>query len=544
MVVSASLGMWFTRGGTFYWDEVMWVVANRGFHLETLLAPHNGNLIAGTRVIYAAVLKVFGADYVVFRLLEVLGIAIVAALFFTLAKRRVGPAAALLPSLLLMFLGSAFEVTLLPLGIQHAYCVAAGLAALLALERGGRRGDLAACVFLLASVAIFSTGLAFLVGVAVSVLLRQDRWRRAWIFLIPLVLYAAWFVAARHIKGPEFTANTGLSVTNILLLPNYVAAAAASVFAALMGLSYDFSNPPTQGNLADAALGAPIALAALAALIFRLRRGGVPASMWTSLAILLAYWIESGLVQMAPNRLPNSGRYLYSGAVAVLLVATDAARGLRISRGALLALMSITVFALGANIALLRVGSHVERDYSTTVRTQLGALELARGHVAPTYVPPCTPLLPMSCALLGLGPAGQAGPLLAATRQYGSFGFSPAQLQMQPQPLRSLADATLAGAVRLQLALAAPPTTPRSCLRIADNGPAPPMLTVRPPGLLLRSTAVAPVSLGRFGDGANVEVGTLLPGRFFALQIPGDRAPRPWRAVAHGAGTLTVCGLS
>jgi hypothetical protein len=544
MALSASLGLWLTRGATFYWDELMWVVANRGFDPRTLLGPHNGNLIAGTRLIYAAVLKIFGADYVVFRLLEVSGIALVAGLFFVLAKRRIGPAAALLPSLLLLFLGSAYEVTLLPLGIQHVYCVAAGLGALLALERAGWRADLAACALLLISVATFSTGLAFLAGIAVSVLLRDDRWRRAWIFVVPLVLYVAWYVAAPRISGPEFSADTGLHLSNVLLLPNYIAAAAASVSAALTGLSYDFSGPPTQGGLADSSLGAPIALLAVAALIFRIRRGRIPASLYVSIAILLAYWIASGLVTAPPGRLPNSGRYLYSAAVAVLLVATDAGRGLRISRGILLTLMSVTALALGANLALLRVGGHSDRSYSATIRTQLAALEVARGHVDRGYVPTCTPALPVSCALLALGAAGQAGQLLAATSQYGSFGFSPSELQRQSEALRGLADSTVAGALRLRLTAAGPPTAPHRCLKLRGGGTSSRTVTLRPPGILMRSAAAGLVILGRFAATPTVNVGALVPGHFLALQIPADRAPQPWHAAVATAGTLTLCPLS
>ena len=142
-------------------------------------------MIPGTRLIYAIVFKLFGGNVLSFRILEVAGIALVAGLFFVLAKRRVGPAIALALSIPLLFFGSASEATLLPQGLQHAYCIAAGLGALLALERDSPRADVGVCALLIVSVAIYSVGLAFVAGVAVSVLLRRDRRERSWTFAVP-----------------------------------------------------------------------------------------------------------------------------------------------------------------------------------------------------------------------------------------------------------------------------------------------------------------------------------------------------------------------
>jgi hypothetical protein len=144
MAISATLGLWLTRGTTFFADELTYFVANRGFDLRALLSGHNGHLIAGTRLIYATVLKLFGSGYLPFRILEVLGVALVSRLFFILAKRRIGAAAALVPSVVLLFLGSSGEVTVTPLVITHVYSVATGLGALLALERRDRWGDVGA----------------------------------------------------------------------------------------------------------------------------------------------------------------------------------------------------------------------------------------------------------------------------------------------------------------------------------------------------------------------------------------------------------------
>ncbi len=56
-------------------------------------------------------------------------------------RRRVGPWPALFAAVLLLFLGPAWEVLLWPFEIAFAGSVLFGVAMLLALDRGERRGD-------------------------------------------------------------------------------------------------------------------------------------------------------------------------------------------------------------------------------------------------------------------------------------------------------------------------------------------------------------------------------------------------------------------
>jgi hypothetical protein len=544
MALSAAASLWLTRGTVFFSDEFTYFVANRGFDFKALLSPHNGHLIAGVRLIYAAVFEVFGADYLVFRLLEVLGIALVAGLVFVYAKRRIGPAAALAPSVLLLFLGSSPDVTLSPLGITHVYSVAAGLGALLALERGNARGDLASCVLLFVSVATFSIGLAFLAGVTVSVLLRADRWRRAWIFLIPSAMCGIWLLTPK-LTGPLYGANTGFRISNVPLVPNFVADAAAAVAAVLTGLSHDFSNaaignPGSAPDITSAPWGYLIAAVATAALVFRLRRGGVPASLWSSLTVLLVFWSSAALVAEL-NRYPYSQRYIYAAAVTTLLVASDALAGIRISRRALLALLAGSVLALGANLSQLRAAAGLLRSDSASSRAVLTSLEVARHRVAPGFVPFAAPPRVTFAYIV----VGGAGPTLAAAHRNGSFAFSLAELRAQPEPVRELADSTLAAALRIGLGPEPAPRSGHRCLQHDGSRGTSKELTLRSPGILLRSAAPASVTMRRFATRRTVNVGRLSPGRLVALQIPPDSAPEPWRVALSATGRpTTVCDLA
>jgi hypothetical protein len=233
IAASIAVGLNETHGATFSTDEYLYFVVNRGFHLTTLLSPHNGNLTAVIRLLYAAVFKLFGPDYLVFRILEFLEIAVTAGLFYALVRRRVGPVAGLALTLPLLFLGSSMDVAISTIGVQHLLCVIACLGALLALEANSRRGDVAACFLLTIAVATFSIAFAFIAGAGVSVLLRADRWRRAWIFLIPIAVYLLWLVAAPKYSGPGYLGTTHVSASNLLLVPSFFADAAAAVAAAV-----------------------------------------------------------------------------------------------------------------------------------------------------------------------------------------------------------------------------------------------------------------------------------------------------------------------
>ncbi len=544
VVVWAALGLWLTRGTTFYSDEYTYFIANRGFAPKAILAPHNGHLIAVIRLIYAAVFKLFGPDYVVFRLLEVFGIALVATLFFVRTRRAVGPFVALVPSVLLLFLGAAApEVTLSPLGITHLYCIAAGLGALIAIETGTRRGDLAACALLVLSVVTFSFGLLFVAGLAVSVLGREDRWRRSWIWLVPVAVYLLW-LAAPKFTGPVYSSTTGFQLSNLLLIPNFAADALAAVGAALTGLGTDFSN---SGSVADAVTspwGYVVAAIAVAALALRLRRGAVPMELWTSLTILVAFWISIAVVA-GLNRYPYSQRYVYMGTLGVLLVATDALRGIRLSRVAILGLVAVAILSLGANLSRLRAAGGFLRANGSSLRAALSAIEIAGDHGTPGFFGaphglPATPDQRLFLSAAAISTGGGTRPYLAAVRRNGSPAFTLSELRAQPEAVREQADESLINVLGLHL-VPAPPLDVGKCLPVADNR-APRDFTIRPPGVVVRAQTSETATLRRFAASAPFPLGTLAAGKFFALRIPADGAPDPWHLVLP-AGALTVCEL-
>jgi hypothetical protein len=526
MALFVALALWWTRGTTLFVDEVDIFFVSRGLHPSALLAPLNGHLVLIERLVYAVDFKLFGASFVMPRLVQVGGVVLTTCLLFVLLKRRIGPAAALAPVLLILFLGSAWELNLVVSGIGNVYAVAGGLGALLALERRDRVGDVLACLLLIVSVSSFTLGVAFAVGITVLIALQRTP-RRLWVSLVPLALYAAWLVWLRAVYVPAHGDVQHIRFWNILLIPNFIADEAASTAGAVAGLNYDFEP----GNVfkvfsGESAYGPVLAALAAWALVRRLRRGNVSVDLWAFIAILLAFWVALAL-GFGLGRTPTTVRYVYGGAFVFALIAAEAVRGVRLSQAALLALFAITLLALGANLARLREGAHYFRNFATSLRGQLTGIELARGHVSPSFVP-------------GNGPANfdlvVAGKYLAAVDRVGSPAFSESALARQPENVRHSTDSVLAEALGVKLV---PAKLGDGCRRLPGGSSIP----VSPPGITIAAPNGGQVALRKFASGATVTVGSLQPGRPAALVIPPDRSARPWQvSVTPASASATVCG--
>jgi len=533
MVAAAGLILYLNRGTIFYADELAWVFLTPDLGPSDVIEPHNGHLIATTRLVYKAILETVGPEYAAFRVLAVAVLLLSAGLFYALVKRRVGALPALVPTIVLLFLGSAWGHVLIPIGLPIALSVATGLAALLALERGDRRGDAGACALLVLSVATYTSGLAFVAGVAVSVLLRPDRRRRSWIFLVPLLAYAAWFVwSLSSAASPDSEGR----VSNVLLVPSYVAESLAAVIGGITGLGFNFS----QSLMVDRGWGRVLAVLAVIALVVRIRRGGVPAMVWVGIAVALTYWTLGALVAESETRqTPGEVRYIYVGTVAVLLVAAAAATRIRFSRLGLAALFAAGVVSLATNLAVLRdAGGAFRVGYSPMARAQFATLDLARGNVDPTFDP--------DSALPDLAPVGSpASSYFSVADAYGSLGFSLPELQRQPESVREYADRLLASAFDVRLR-AARQTSPAGDCRRFRTAAADGSVGFELPlgGATLRAAGGGgAVTLARFADVPSVEAGTVAPGETVALEIPQDPSPTPWRGTIAGAESLTVCPL-
>ena len=526
MLASAATLLILNSGLTFFNDEYGWLATSADFEPRTLLMPHNSHLIAVPRILYKAMPELLGPSHLVFAVLSVIGVLLVAGLFFVLARRRVGGLMALPPTLVLLFFGSSWDVVLATVGIPALLSLAAGLAALVALERETRRGDVAAAVLLAISLASHSTGPMFALGGAIVIALQDDRRRRIWVVAAPALLYAAWWVWAL-----QFDQGV-LSASNLPGLPRSIGESLGAGLAAVTGLNSDFGaiEPAvTQPTRFVTTYMVPLALAGAAALAIRLWIGRLTPWFWGFLAIALSYWVAVGLAE-GPAREPQAARYLLMSGVVILLIAAEALRGARLGWGPLGLLFALAAISIAGNLTHLRNAHALLEAHAEDARAQLAMLELGRAHGNPQLKPAATP--PSGARYVAL----PAWLYLAAADRVGSLAETIPELRDEPEPVREGADLILARYLGL---LAAPGSgaRPRGCRRVPPGNE----VELSPGTTLLRAPGGGPASVrvGRFADSASVRVGDLTGSAPFSLTLPPDAAPDPWLIAADGA--LAVC---
>ncbi len=305
MILAAALLLWAGRGTSFFSDELYYFgrVGVDGlaepFNLSYVLEPLHGHLTATGKLVYELLFATAGTHYFWYRLVEVVLLAICVALFFELARVRVGPWAALAGSVVLLFLGAGWEVLLWPFDLHTLLPLAACLTAVLALERAWPRADAVSCALLVLAMATIEIGVAFAVGIAVGVLMRPDRRSRAWVFAIPLVLYAVWSLWARHFGQSQ------IDLTQLSALATSMPGSLAASVSSLTGLI-----DPGGDRAVDVVggLGPELVLAVLLviAFVWRISVAPVRQTTWIFLATLLTYW---ALITLSA-RLPDTARYM------------------------------------------------------------------------------------------------------------------------------------------------------------------------------------------------------------------------------------------
>ena len=499
--------------------------------VEYFFAPHNGHLVLGGRLVFEALFRVAGTDYLFFRIAELAGTLTCVGLFFVLVRRRTDSLIALAFSISLLFLGYANETFLWGFNLHTVYSLGFGLAALLMLEREDRTGEAFACLLLTLSVLTLEVGLAFAVGVAVSVLMREDRLRRLWIFLLPAALYLVWWLWAQKFGQSE------TELANARLIPRAIVDGAAAVAGSLTGINPTGAGTPA-GETTVTAAGVVLAVLAATALAWRIRRGGVPRTLWVSLAILLAYWVQIAM----GGRDADAARYVFVAATMGLLVAADALGDRRLPALAIAAVFLVIGLALPGNLAKLEDGRAMMLPEANSSRAEYAMLDLARERVSPDFIPAADPRVQEAGGMVFV--PIPAGDYFDGEDRYGSLGFSLSHIREGSQRVRNVADATLVAAEGLALRPAPKPAHPASCPAIAEATPKDAAYFDLPPGgaLLGARAGFLEVGLSRYSKGAyGVPVGDLGAGDWAILRTPRDSTPDRWLAVVKGP--VYVCPL-
>jgi hypothetical protein len=381
LVAGGAVLAYETRGTTFWADEWSWIIGRRSGGAGTFLHPHNQHLSLVPVAVYKILFATAGLrHYGPYRAVLIACDLVCAALVFAYVRRRLGGFVALLAGALILLFGPGWQDILWPFQIGLLIAVGAGVGALLMLDRGDRRGDIGAAILLMVSLGSEGLGVAIAVGVAIEVLQRRRR-RDWWIFLAPLAVYVLWWLAYQH---------TSFNRHALTLLPRFVFDAAAGVLSSLTGLaSIDVSHDT--GNYLT--WGAPLLVIAVGAIIWRLLRRGAPPRVPTLLAILLSFWIITGLAraytgfgQIKLAATGDESRYLYMGAVFAILLASELLRGRRPSLWAGALAGVLVAAAVVSNIAPLRDASRLLQSQANSTAALLETLDLERSVVSPGYV--------------------------------------------------------------------------------------------------------------------------------------------------------------
>jgi hypothetical protein len=521
-------------------DEWDYVLNRRGLSLDVLLRPHGEHIAVGPVTVYKAIESTLGMEKLFpYALVSTAVFLASVVVLFVYLRRRTGGWLALAGALPVLFMGTAREVTLWPVNISFTAAMAAGIAALLALEREDRWGDAIACGLLVLGLAFSELALFFAVGAAMSMVLARRPWSRAYVVVLPVLLYAGWYAGWGH-TGPSY-----LSLHNLVHSPVFAVEGIASSAWSLLGI-------PTWARPG----GVWLALLALAALgVLRARsRTPLPGTFWSALAVLLVFWLLTA-GSFAPGREPDQSRYQYVGGMLLLLVIGNAVTRVRLNTPATLGILGVACMATVANLAVLHHNyAFYLRGRAIDERGALAGLEVAGPRADPNLV------LDRSnegdTALWSL----TVGPYLSAVHAYGSPADDLLDLSEAPEtarieadqlnakvehlapiPVQSLPTAT-GRPPRLVAAAGVRPLPQGSCLTLKTrSGPA--VITLPRPGVTLRVRSGSTEALGMRRFATSFALSFELRGPSVML-IPTDGSPQPWQALLRGPGPVTVCGLS
>ena len=501
---------------SFFNDDWWFLLQRPGLEshggLDTVLAPHNGNLEVLLAAAYKALTAVFGmGSQVPFRVVMAAGVICLGVLVYSMVADRLGIELGLAAAAVVLFLGPAWEALLFFGGSNHLDAVVFGLAALVALERDTPTRNALACALLVLAVSISNTGAIFLVGAVVALLLRREL-AAMWIVAVPAALFGLWWAFYGH-EEP-----TGFTLGHVEHLPRYVFDSFSSGLAAITGVEQvQLPGVVSSGHI--------LAALVLLLLILWLARGGrPPAPALVPASALLAFWLLTGASAIT-GRPANSSRYQIVDAVLLIVVGAELLRGTRLVGRARSALAVVAVPIVASNLIVMRHGYDFLRLQSGYAKAALGALEIAR------------PLAPRGLWLL---PPTARNPYLsgvtadryfAVTKAHGAPPVYNASQILSALPLqRQAADSVVAAAYRISVRPAASISSVAACGRLPNGAER----AVKPPGAVVRnlSPVVLAVGVSRFAPpGMPVYVGFLWAHATARVEIPlpADAVATRWR---------------
>jgi hypothetical protein len=251
---------------------------------------------------------------------------------------------------------------------------------------------------------------------------------------------------------------------------------------------------------------------------------------------------------------PETSRYIYLGAVVIVLAGVELLRGVAITPRVSAVAAVVVAGCAVTGLTVLHDGAMGLRSTSKTVTADLGALELAAAYAPPGYQPD-----PQGA------PQILAGPYLHTVRSIGSTpADTPAEIAATEPGVRAAADSVL-------VALEAPKLSPLGTTRPSPLAPAPAVtslsgatqslhgdcvrltpvvrgsmiadLTLPSGGVVIHDEGAAPATLAlkRFGETFDSVSGQVTSHSVGVLSPSPDGAPNPWQLQIASSSMLIVC---
>jgi hypothetical protein len=496
MAVAAAAWLFHQGHGlTFFWDEWGPVLDSRS-SLDSVFQPHNGHIVVFLTLAYKAFLPLFGiTDYSAYR-------------------RRIGPIAALAPAAILLFLGVAAEDLLWGFQIGFIASIATGLAALMLIERSSIKSGLFACFLLVLSVGFSEIGLSFLIAILFVLIADRSRWNRIWIGAIPTGLYGLWY--AQYDRG-----QTEITFSNVIHAPSYIAGEIEGASTGIFGLGGGWSE----------IFSVVIVYFVVKRLVTKSEKNRL---LWALVLGLGAFWLPVALIR-GSEASPASSRYIYVGGAIMMLIVLELMSGWKVEMRGMIILGLATAAIVVANIPPLYSFRDFLRSSTQYTRAELGAMEIARGTVASSF--------------MIQDPGNHVPPIVArdyfrVIEKYGSPAYAPSEISSSPEPVRQAADRVLTGAGLLSAKPEKNSFSASSCERISPSNAKNGYTEDLPSdGLLVRaSSRSAHVTVRRFALTGGIDVGTVQPSKDSRVTAAADRAGLPWRITVKSAAGFTLCG--
>lgn len=332
-LAGVALVFWSSRGSSFYFDDWAFIADRSSLDAGSLFGPQNQNWHLFTLLIYQGLLKIWGlGTYVPERAVSALTLLAIGWLTYVYARRRVGPWWALAALMPVVFT-SGSEIVIWPFQIGQLLSVAAGLGALILLDREAARGRpalIGAAVLLMVSVASSSAGIPMLLLVLADGVLRALRAgrsvRRPALLTIgaalpALLLYGWWYVTYAR-DQPSGGAMNVSAFNHALRLAIDTGQSATQ---RLIGL-FDWptgSGGPLLGQLAFAVI-----VVLVCARIFGPNRADRPRILAIAAAVV-GYWFLLAWGRGSTPGFQLNSRYLFLSQVLLVLLLVELGASLR-----------------------------------------------------------------------------------------------------------------------------------------------------------------------------------------------------------------------